>query len=882
MARRRGAAEVEKGAVTPNADTELAHAASPWRVHFLFGQGGSWGEPKSQWKWIGKGELSADQDSLKIVGQRHRYFWFPAKQVIRVELQQVCNVVAAGRLVKFEVKLASLEAGRIEIVRLRTSDAQTAQVIALALPTTRSAEFERAHHEKLSFDRSMEQLGTQPIVTWALVAANIAWFLFVASQGGGWLAPQPGVIIHWGSNFGPLTLNGEWWRLFTCMFVHFGLLHLTFNMWVLWSIGRMIERMFGSLHYALLYVLAGLCGSMASLWWQPNVHSAGASGAIFGLLGGLLAFILNPVSGVPPTIAASQRRIGFAFIAYNLIGGFTHHGIDNAAHLGGLVGGFVMGWMLARPLDVTAREQAHPRFALAAVLGLAALVTLGWHLAQQPHLSPDVAFQQSTSSTRIDFYPGRYRRVVLDSGEKVSAAMQAVHAAADATSLNTAIAVVQQMAGVGNAEAAFRLGRYYHLESSEPDYALALKYYQVAYGENHAWATNNLGLLYRDGLGMPQNKDMAYEYFQKAAGQHNPWAYLNLADTAFSSGGKNAANKGIEWLEEGGRNQCTLCLIEQAAIYHSGGYGMARDSGKTLSLLNKAAALGDTQATLIVAELHLIGDGVPQSSKTSFEMLKTLSDNGDGYASTLLGELSSDDKIRNYLFESALGGTSHIPADLAATIPQDTSKAIHYWERASQQGSCQSWIDLSSVYDRGIDVNADSRRGADNVERAVRCDPSNSFYLWKFATRFRDAKGRDRDCQTAAKLYKESLDHGYADAAVDLGYIYDKGCAPIVQDDHRALQTYLLGAKLGVALCENNVGAMIKHGRGIEAADLARGYGWIKLAAMHGNDLAKANLQDPLFTASVRAAGLAQLVDIQRRLLTVPRDAQSIQRDPWY
>jgi TPR repeat protein len=251
-------------------------------------------------------------------------------------------------------------------------------------------------------------------------------------------------------------------------------------------------------------------------------------------------------------------------------------------------------------------------------------------------------------------------------------------------------------------------------------------------------------------------------------------------------------------------------------------------------------------------------------------------------ARSVLGELSSDDKIRNYLFESALGGTSHIPADLAATIPQDTSKAIHYWERASQQGSCQSWIDLSSVYDRGIDVNADSRRGADNVERAVRCDPSNSFYLWKFATRFRDAKGRDRDCQTAAKLYKESLDHGYADAAVDLGYIYDKGCAPIVQDDHRALQTYLLGAKLGVALCENNVGAMIKHGRGIEAADLARGYGWIKLAAMHGNDLAKASLQDPLFTASVRAAGLAQLVDIQRRLLTVPRDAQSIQRDPWY
>ena len=148
--------------------------------------------------------------------------------------------------------------------------------------------------------------------------------------------------------------------------------------------------------------------------------------------------------------------------------------------------------------------------------------------------------------------------------------------------------------------------------------------------------------------------------------------------------------------------------------------------------------------------------------------------------------------------------------------------------------------------------------------------------------RFYDARGRDRDCLTAEKLFKESLDHGYADAGVNLGYIYDKGCEPIAKDDHRALLTYLLCAKLGVALCENNVGAMIKHGRGIETADPARGYGWIKLAALHGNDLAKANLQDPLFTPSVRAAGLAQLAEIQTRLLTVPSTPLAIVRDPWY
>jgi TPR repeat protein len=148
--------------------------------------------------------------------------------------------------------------------------------------------------------------------------------------------------------------------------------------------------------------------------------------------------------------------------------------------------------------------------------------------------------------------------------------------------------------------------------------------------------------------------------------------------------------------------------------------------------------------------------------------------------------------------------------------------------------------------------------------------------------RFYDARGREHDCQAAKRLLTQSLDRGYADAGVNLGYIYDKGCSPIARDDHHALQVYLLCAKLGVALCQNNVGAMIKHGRGVPTADPARGYGWIKLAALRGDDLAKANLADPLFTTSVRAAGLANLADIQRRLLAVPADPQDIQRDPWY
>jgi TPR repeat protein len=411
---------------------------------------------------------------------------------------------------------------------------------------------------------------------------------------------------------------------------------------------------------------------------------------------------------------------------------------------------------------------------------------------------------------------------------------------------------------------------------------LAFKYYQIAYDANHGWATNNLGLLYRDGHGLARDNDKAYDYFLKASGENNSWSYINLAEMAFT--GRRPArdiSSGIAWLEKGAANGCTLCLMEEAAIYHSGSYRIPADPDKTLALLNKAAALGDSQAALMTAKLYLVGDGVAQSSAKAFEALKTLSDRGYADATDLMGELSADKQILEYVFQSSLGGVKQIPADLHKSFPQDPSAAIRYWELASRQGSCQALVDLSSVFDRGIGVGADSQSAATYVEQAFQCEPSNGFYTWKLAMRYFDAKGRAHDCEVAAKLLTKSLRNGYADSAVNLGYIYDKGCSPIARDDHRAFQIYLLGAKLGVALCQNNLGAMIKHGRGV-AADPARGYGWIKLAAMKGDELAKRNLNDPLFTPTVRAVGLTQLASIQSRLLTTPNDQRAIMSDPWY
>jgi membrane associated rhomboid family serine protease len=159
-------------------------------------------------------------------------------------------------------------------------------------------------------------------------------------------------MIRLGTDYTPLTLGGQWWRLLTSIFLHFGLFHVALNMWALYVNGLVAERIFGSVRYLAIYLVAGVTGSVTSLLWHPIVNGAGASGAIFGVLGALLAFFLLRKGGLPASVAKAQSTSAGVFVIYSLLNGARYGGIDNAAHLGGLVGGFVMGLLLARPLDI--------------------------------------------------------------------------------------------------------------------------------------------------------------------------------------------------------------------------------------------------------------------------------------------------------------------------------------------------------------------------------------------------------------------------------------------------------------------------------------------------------------------------------------------------
>ncbi len=177
--------------------------------------------------------------------------------------------------------------------------------------------------------------------------------------------------VKWGANVGALTFSGEWWRLLTCVFVHGGIIHIAFNMWCLWNLGALCESLYGRWTYTAIYLICGLGASLASASWHPYVPSVGASGAIFGLAGALIAALKLGEFSVPrAALSGTMRSLG-AFVFYNLIFGFALPGIDNTAHIGGLITGVIVGALIAL---VAPRQDQVPRrvsILLALVLVLA-------------------------------------------------------------------------------------------------------------------------------------------------------------------------------------------------------------------------------------------------------------------------------------------------------------------------------------------------------------------------------------------------------------------------------------------------------------------------------------------------------------------------------
>ena len=181
------------------------------------------------------------------------------------------------------------------------------------------------------------------LITYTIIIICVIVFGLMYILGNG--SMDEGTLITFGANLGFLTKNGEYFRLLTCAFLHIGIVHLLFNMYALYVIGPQVESFFGKFKFTLIYLLSAISASTLSLIFNDNVISAGASGAIFGLLGALLYFGYYYRVYLGNVLKSQIVPI----ILINLVFGFVVSGVENAAHIGGLIGGVLTSMALGAP-----------------------------------------------------------------------------------------------------------------------------------------------------------------------------------------------------------------------------------------------------------------------------------------------------------------------------------------------------------------------------------------------------------------------------------------------------------------------------------------------------------------------------------------------------
>lgn len=271
-------------------------------------------------------------------------------------------------------------------------------------------------------DRTAARPG--PTLTYTLIGACVMLFaaMFLVEGANVLTAPGEGVIYDWGGLHGPSIRQGQWWRILSSAFLHIGLLHLIFNMYALGVFGSLLERLQGRARIGLIYAVSVVTAALGSLFWHPTVISAGASGGIFGLIGGVTALLIRHRRDFPPHLQKAIWKWLLTILAYNAVLMFALSGlIDNAAHMGGLVGGLAVGLIFCR--SPVRKEPVKPwQWAIGALLLAGVVVGGGWIYSRIPTGEPMRWEVHEKEQLLLD----RTHRIVVALEEKASQA-QAVH-----------------------------------------------------------------------------------------------------------------------------------------------------------------------------------------------------------------------------------------------------------------------------------------------------------------------------------------------------------------------------------------------------------------------------------------------------------------------
>jgi membrane associated rhomboid family serine protease len=249
--------------------------------------------------------------------------------------------------------------------------------------------YRRAQAQRRELNAALRQRQPHAFGTWLLLAANVALYIPIAIAAGRTGRFPSKLLIDWGALFPPNVADGEWWRLFTAAFLHVHALHLAFNMVALALVGPVVERLLGTRAFLIFYVAAALVGNALSLWMHPITPSAGASGAIMGLYGLLLALMFERGPSTPLASAEQAAPVSrpllhvhlqgaVSMIATTLLFGWFDRRADNAAHIGGFLAGCLFGWMAGGHIEWRRPAERVAGIAIAVALGCCA-VSLAMH-----------------------------------------------------------------------------------------------------------------------------------------------------------------------------------------------------------------------------------------------------------------------------------------------------------------------------------------------------------------------------------------------------------------------------------------------------------------------------------------------------------------------
>ncbi len=495
----------------------------------------------------GHGSIAVSDDEIVLTRSgTSNILWRTPPVIVTVNPDQIANVVEnkEQRCLQFSEYPAGKFSGQPDNVYMFKLyfDCEKTQLLEL-LPKQVSDEVAL----ETEFMDKLKQLTPYSFFTYLIVALCVLVYIAMGVLEGfeACLEPNGVALLRFGADYGPLVAGGEWYRIITSAFVHIGLVHILFNMVILWQIGNFVERLYGNLLFLVVYLGSAAAGSLMSLTANPTIISAGASGAIFGLYGALLAYMVRRHGTIPLHMVSGIRNGAIAFIAFNLMYGMQS-GIDNWCHLGGLLGGFFLGVIVAPPFE---SEERTRHCAIMTILG-AAIIAAGSY------------FYLSTNPTKLN------------------------------------------QKDIGNILTEF--GIYYNYGNSslhiKKNVNTAANYYKKAIKYNNPVAIYNLGILYRDGDGVKCDNAKAFELFKQAADLGDSDAQSEFGRLLYFK--EENINEGFEWLKKASENGSQSARFFLACIYFDGDENIKPDQDYAVSEMKSLAQSGYQPAVDLLKQLE--------------------------------------------------------------------------------------------------------------------------------------------------------------------------------------------------------------------------------------------------------------------------------------